>query len=268
MVKLRKNMKNVNEAKQVGNLYHVCTLDALVEFIIPNNELRASGKYYNKLLDTTEAISFTRDSLFVVPTYTVQNAGILFQFVVDGDKLSEKYKVVPYNGNGDDPRYREKEEVVIGPITNFKSYVKEVRFDIKDIYYLSNHSGELIGDLKEVKTYLGSIPCKRAELPSLDENDWSILFAKTKSKFKVNSLDDLMGILEKSKGLGNRDKDDLFFNTIDTVDLFFDNFFSYTKKEIETILKEQPSWKKKIYLILPSLLEWGPDRNISWLPLL
>ena len=138
-----------------------------------------------------------------------------------------------------------------------------MRFDIKDIYYLSNHSRELIGDLKEVKTYLGSIPCKRAELPILDENDWGILFAKTKSKFKVNSLDDLIGILEKSKGLGNRDKDDLFFNTIDTADLFFDNFFSYTKKEIETILKEHPSWKKKIYLILPSLLEWGPDRNIK-----
>lgn len=124
MVKLVKKGL-IQEAKQVGNLYHVCTLDAFVNYIIPDNELRASGKYYNQLLDTKEAISFTRDPLFVVPTETVMNSGILFQFVIDGNKLSEKYKVIPYNGNRGNPRYREKEEVVVGPIKNFKSYIKK-----------------------------------------------------------------------------------------------------------------------------------------------
>lgn len=256
MVKLRKNMKNVNEAKQVGNLYHICTLDALVEFVIPNNELRASGKYYNKLLDTTEAISFTRDSLFVVPTYTVQNAGILFQFEVDGNKLSEKYKVRPYNGNGSNPRYREKEEVVIGPIMNFKSYVKEVRFDIKDLYSIIDDPQGIVSKLKKVYSYLGSIECKRVELPFLDEDDWSVLFSKTKSNFQINTLEDLIKLLESFTGDTLKSLD-LLLKKIDTLDLFFDNIHSLGYDDIKILLEKHPAWKKKLHLLLPSLLDYS-----------
>ena len=134
MVRLIKKMNRLNknesyyikEGKQVGDLYHVCTLDALVEYIIPENKLEASGKYWNRLLKTNQAVSFTRDKLFVVPTEEIREADILFQIVVDGDKLSNKYKIVPYQDliSVDYPKLSQKEEVVIGPITNFKSYIK------------------------------------------------------------------------------------------------------------------------------------------------
>ena len=198
------------ESKQVGTLYHVCTIDAFVNRIIEDNELgtennlHASGKYHNDLLDTYDAVSFTRDPLFVVPTWTVQGADILFQFVVDGNKLSEHYKITPYNGNyyiddddekHSDPKLFEKEEVVIGPIDNFKSYIKEVRFDLKAL-------GERLisyrDDIKEIKEYLGSIPCKRKQLPFLQE-DWSIDYKKTSkedSLYKIKTLDDLLKYID------------------------------------------------------------------------
>ncbi len=233
MVKLyRKEKENINESKQVGTLYHICTLDALVKFIIPNNELRASGKYYNKLLDTYEAISFTRDSLFVVPTETVRNAGILFQFEIDGNKLSEKYKVKPYNGNGENPKYREREEVVIGPITDFKSYVRKVRFDVKDLYSIIDDPQNIVSQLKQVYSYLGSIECKRVELPFLDKDDWSVLFSKTKSNFQINTLEDLIKLLESLTGDKVKSLD-LLLKKIDTLDLFFDNINSLGYEDIK-----------------------------------
>lgn len=243
MVKLvRKEL--VNEAKQVGTLYHVCTLDAFVNYIIPKDELKASGKYYNKLLDTKEAISFTRDSLFVVPTYTVDNADILFQFEVDGDKLSEKYKIIPYNGNGLNPIFREKEEVVLGPIKNFKSYVRKVTFDIKSLHF--NNTEDLIGKLKQVQGYLGNISCDRTNLPYLSEDDWSILYSKTKDKFKIETLDEFINLLEKNRSISIYP---------DTIDLFFNNIHSYSYDDLCRLLKEHPSWKKKLNLLLPSLLD-------------
>ena len=259
MVKLVKK-ELINEAKQVGNLYHVCTLDAFVNYIIPDNELRASGKYYNQLLDTKEAISFTRDPLFVVPTETVMNSGILFQFVIDGNKLSEKYKVIPYNGNKGNPRYREKEEVVVGPIKNFKSYIKKVGFDIKNIYYFTN-STEVLSKLRQVKSYLDPILCKRIDLPFLQEDDWSVLFTKTKNKFQIDTLDDLIEVLETRD---SRDKLlDHLFDKIDTIDLFFNNIHSYSYDEIDKLLKEHPAWRKKLDLLFPSLLSYDGERDLD-----
>lgn len=133
------------EAKQVGDLYHVCTLDAYVKYILPKDTLQASGKYFNYIYGGSDYVSFTRDPLFMVGTKSVQSAHILVQLVIDGNKLSEKYKIGPYNdfafdndgsstdSEYDNPKYREKEEVVKGPITNLSKYIKEIRFDVFDM---------------------------------------------------------------------------------------------------------------------------------------
>ena len=55
-----------NESKQVGYLYHVCSLEAYLNYIVPTNTLSASGKYTNWLYGRTDYVSFTRDKRFIV----------------------------------------------------------------------------------------------------------------------------------------------------------------------------------------------------------
>lgn len=146
---------SILESKQVGTLYHVCTLGAYLDYILPEDKLSASGKYMNWLYGSNTYVSFTRDKRFIVQTDDVQDSDILVQLVIDGDKLSEKYKIGPYNdfaydydGNETDDgelvKYREKEEVVKGPIKNVSKYIKSIYIDAKDINKNS------IDDLKDL----------------------------------------------------------------------------------------------------------------------
>lgn len=133
------------EAKQVGIIYHVCTLKAYLEWIAPKDILQASGKYYNWVYGGDDYVSFTRDKYFVVDTKSVRASKVLVQLVIDGDKLSENYKIGPYNDfafdqdhgehidDGELAKYREKEETVKGPIKNLSKYIKEIRVDVVDI---------------------------------------------------------------------------------------------------------------------------------------
>ena len=138
------SMMSKNEGKQVGTLYHVWTLQSYLKYILPNDELKASGKYTNQIYGSDEFVSFTRDQFFVVGTKSVQMSKVLVQLVIDGNKLSDHYKIGPYNefafdtdGNRveipDNPADREKEEAVKGPIKNLSKYIKEILFDGFDI---------------------------------------------------------------------------------------------------------------------------------------
>ena len=132
------------EAKQVGTLYHICTLSAYLKYIIPTDTLSSSGKYMNWLYKGSNYVSFTRDKKFTVETDAVYGADVLIKLVVDGDKLSEHYKIGPYNdfaydytGNKFDDSdmilHREKEEAVKGPIKNISKYIKAIYFDAKSM---------------------------------------------------------------------------------------------------------------------------------------
>ena len=144
MVVLKRiNKQNINEAKQVGDLYHVTNLEDIANYIAPKDTLSASGNYKNWLLNgRSDCVSFTRNKGFVVKTQKIQDSLVIFNFQVDGDLLSEKYKVRPYNdfaydeeGNAEYeyalnyPKDLESEEVVLGSIKKFSKYVKSVRFN-------------------------------------------------------------------------------------------------------------------------------------------
>ena len=128
------NLLLKNEAKQVGTLYHICNLSSL-NHILKTDTIKSSGKWNNDLYNGDEWVSFTRSQYFI-PTdglFHLISQNILFQIVVDGNKLSENYKIGQYNDwyfQGDDnPKYREMEESVKGPIKNASKYIKEIRFD-------------------------------------------------------------------------------------------------------------------------------------------
>ena len=142
------SLANINEAKQVGTLYHVCSLKDYLKYILPHDQLSSSGQYYNYLYGGNNYVSFTRDQKFVIDTRDEEYSFVFIQLVVDGDKLSENYKVAPYNDfaytkggklkDNEDPTRREMEECVKGPIKNLSKYLKEVRFDILATHELTN----------------------------------------------------------------------------------------------------------------------------------
>ena len=157
--------KKVFEGKQVGDIYHVCTIDSYLNWIKPNNILQASGKYKNWLHNAeTDWVSFTRNQLFTVETDDVEAENVLLQIVVDGDLLSNDYKIGPYNdfawtvdGEKDDtwdsPEERESEEAVKGPIKNISKYIKEIRFDVRRLDFETIELIELTLQNKGIKYF-------------------------------------------------------------------------------------------------------------------
>lgn len=144
------------EAKQVGTLYHVCSVEAARNYIFPEDQLKGSGKYTaNKITGTKDVIYFSRNKRIDNVAFLTRSHMVI-QFVVDGDKLSERYHIFPYNDFIDDERTgysgsnslrptktplnqlinnRQQEECVIGTIKNFSSYVTKINmyYDTKTI---------------------------------------------------------------------------------------------------------------------------------------
>ena len=214
LLKLEKLLKLKKfEAKQVGTIYHVCTLKAYLEWIVPKDTLQASGKYYNWVYRGDDYVSFTRDKYFVVGTKSVQASKVLVQLVIDGDKLSENYKIGPYNDfafskhgehidDGDFAYYREKEEACKGPIKNISKYIKEIRIDA---------SGMDKNTLSQIR---------RAKLDGANVKYFHFIKGYQDKSFtawmKENGVKDgmtLNEVMPKFKGYVNRDKiDELLFS--------------------------------------------------------
>ena len=138
-----KRIKRINESKQVGIIYHCCPLDAVVEYIAPEDILQGSGTYNNWLIGgDTNVVSFTRNKGYVLETWRDSVYPIVFQFEVDGNLVSENHKVFPYNDFHYDydgepvpedleaVKARESEEVVKGALKHFSTYIKKVYFDV------------------------------------------------------------------------------------------------------------------------------------------
>ena len=165
----------VYEGKQVGDIYHVCTIDSYLKYIKPMNILSSSGQYNNWLHNSeTNWVSFTRNKRFTVETDDIFSSKVLLQIVVDGDKLSENYKIEPYNDLAwnyfgskydtlDEPKKRESEEAVKGPIKNVSKYIKEIRFDIRTLddktielimYKIQNEPFKYFNFIKDKRDYV------------------------------------------------------------------------------------------------------------------
>lgn len=216
------------ESKQVGKLYHVCNLDSL-EHNIDGNLLEAKGKYFNSLLNTKNVVSFTRDDKYVVPSWKVEGAPLLFQLVIDGNKLSEHDKIVPYAFITDDPKKREKEEVVRSPLNNLSDYVIGLNFDVNTPFFIGGTSGDnhtliplnrnkMINQLEKVKSFINSLGIeeKRVHLPIMTKT-WDVRYKKQANMpFKFKKIDDLITYLQGP--------DDKAGNIIDQPKALFDYF--------------------------------------------
>lgn len=152
--KLASIEENIEESKNLGDLYHFTTIEYAAN-ILKTNNLRASyvpkkeherdfqsfGRERGERLKQQEGegayyISLTRDKLLYKKTPKI--AGSSIRFTVDGNKLSSNYKIVPFfyykdelMGEKDRHRYNENEERIISNVDkhglkDFKKYLIKI----------------------------------------------------------------------------------------------------------------------------------------------
>jgi hypothetical protein len=110
----------LNESKQVGPLYHWTDIYSSYN-IINNNFLKG---YLTDTFKTQPAISFTRNKNFLQTRPKLRNKPEIC-FVVDGDKLSNSYKIQPFQ----DPKIKKdemEEKVLTYGIKDFSNYIIKI----------------------------------------------------------------------------------------------------------------------------------------------
>ena len=134
MIKLINILKEIAEGKQVGTLYHYTDIKSLYN-IIKQNTLIPS------IRDNTVSLTRSKNQDF---THAHTKNSII---VLDGDKLSNNYKITPHHDmawnndvqdDRDTPIDRfqrdffedEKEERIKGPITNLNKYLLKVIINV------------------------------------------------------------------------------------------------------------------------------------------
>ena len=147
--------ESLNEGKQVGVLYHV-TSPQRYKQIMDQNTLK--GGFVNINGKETLGISTTRNKNFKYDGNTVQIA-------LDGDKLSNKYKIKPYDywernyNRPNNPQAQDEDEEVIltSSIDNIKDYIISTSINEitnQEMRYWAFHS-DVFSELKKwgVKKY-------------------------------------------------------------------------------------------------------------------
>lgn len=141
----------INEGKQIGLIYHYTYLIHAIQ-IIDENVMKI-GEFH-------PAISFTRNKNFHKQSFLFKKEGRDIRFVLDGDKLSNFYKISPFNyfdgsmdkkkltakggGSGED----QSEETVASNIYDIKKFIVSI-------------------DLPDPNVYDGSVTIR-----GVDSNEW------------------------------------------------------------------------------------------------
>jgi hypothetical protein len=136
-------IQNLLEAKQVGTIYHFTTPKNVLD-ILSSNELAAMPD-----------ISFTRNKNYLNEPGSYGKGFSLIRLSIDGDKLSQNYKISPFHNyekfNKKSDEYEEKifrKDLKNGKINNIKNYITEITIDkegiLKSIEY--DHIIQLLQD--------------------------------------------------------------------------------------------------------------------------
>jgi len=121
MIKLLELLK---EAKQVGTLCH-STSGANLISILKSNTLKVNYPVFRfGSGGIQKQISFTRDKNYRPGEYTLE---------VDGNKLSENYKLSPYDEPGNFGRRLEKEEVITKDIADISKYIITIYANVEAV---------------------------------------------------------------------------------------------------------------------------------------
>jgi hypothetical protein len=164
------NTSELKEAKQVGTIYHFTGVENLNK-IIEDNKLMSSSKKQRDIKTGKKqvySISFTRDKFFPYERDLKLGSRYLdARIVVDGNKLSNKYKIEPFNFFNKKTRYNyplsrtEFEERITfsldeenPDILNFDNYVisYDILVDLLLKSNIKNISKNIIDLIKKLST--------------------------------------------------------------------------------------------------------------------
>lgn len=155
MIKLVSILK---EAKQVGVLYHYTYLKNLIS-ILKTNTLKLSSNH--------ETISFTRDKLAYKNIASIYSC----RLVIDGDKLSENYKLKPIQYS-----YTKKDEMETEGYKDIKNIIRYIiRIDFFEKPLGDEMSDYEVLDFKKIlgineEIPSGIISLLRKKYPSIEMN--------------------------------------------------------------------------------------------------
>jgi hypothetical protein len=189
----------LNEAKQVATLYHYTLHNYLLDIIQNNTLLANSTTAKNPSGKSIKAISLTRDSKFENKPRKIM--GLESRIVLDGDKLSTKYKISPYS----EPEYRspeatESEERVIflndssEGILNLDKYV--ISYDI------NVDKGEYVEDVIDLYNLILNKKYNISYSPSLPSSSLGTPQVRFFKNGKVMSKEELEKFINENKELG------------------------------------------------------------------
>ena len=206
----------------------------------------------------------TRNKNYIVDTLS-DSLVYFYQFVIDGDKLSNKQKIEPYADTlYRDPEYLEQEEVVFGEIKDLRSVLKSVLayIDVSAIFlsYVNNatipkpviESYEELQKLSvpvEIKPVNGKrdLTKARTELPK-DIPSMLELFKRVNDYDSLTMLASITGLCEKifeGNSIGTKKE-----GQSKTIDISFED---------NTKLS---SYKKEIQIIADTIQEELKSKNI------
>lgn len=129
-------IKKLLEAKQVGTIYHYTSIHYLPSIC----ETNTLCKYYtnapsdiDKIIKNKSGVqSFTRRNDLLNANWSVGGTDV--KFIVDGDLLSNYYRIEPINAIYD--RFEAEERVYAFKIENFSKFVIGVEISNKALYHI------------------------------------------------------------------------------------------------------------------------------------
>lgn len=140
--------KILSEGKQIGTLYHFTNSESLLDILTTNTLLATFGDYGKTTHKAISGpnISFTRSpNRYNFPI--AEDADCVL--VIDGDKLSNNYKIIPYSEQ--EAEFDEMEERVYNKnITNLNKYLlKVIMFEDNKHVFGEDIWNECVNLLKE-----------------------------------------------------------------------------------------------------------------------
>lgn len=158
--KIKSILINILEGKSVGTLYHYTDPTGLLK-ILQDNNLKPSKLIFN--YGGYNYISFTRDKNLHLRNKTHGIGGFSIRLTLDGDKISNNYKLEPYDYYGyESPSYKlvkdEREERLVSKNPTYKNVGRELKDLNKYLTGITIYRQRLINEIKslnlENKKYL------------------------------------------------------------------------------------------------------------------
>lgn len=247
-IKIKEEQYNqlLQEAKSVGTLYHFTKLKSASNIVLKNFLVAGDApnilRKYNQKQNFSKSISFTRDKNFLNTRLKIGRRPMIggdeVAFVVDGDMLSNYYRLMAYDDRLLDDTYSmnvmgdEMEEVLYGKkldldggIKDFKKFVKKI---IINDTVITENKDELV---KYVKDFFISHSGYEVEFKSKELNDK--LHKSSNEKSPNEEHGNILGWLKifKIKEYIIRDGNEV--DVYQDVDIYQDvNVFSNVKKEL------------------------------------